>query len=339
MRVIAIAPSSIMIKIGLFGAGHLGKIHMQQWLKVNTAQLVGFYDPDDHAAAQAMEQYPVKRFESISELIAAVDAVDVVTSTTAHFAIAKQVLQQGKHLFIEKPLANTLEEAKELVTLVNEAGVKCQVGHVERYNPAFLALEHQKLQPMFIEAHRLAQFNPRGTDVSVILDLMIHDIDVVLHLVKSPVKRISASGVSVMSDTADIANARIEFDNGCVANLTSSRLSLKKMRKIRLFQRDAYIGIDFLEQKTEVIRLKEDGAPAGMMDFPIELANGDKKIISVEMPEVAPGNAINAELSEFADAIIQDKPVRVSVHDGYNAMDIAHQILKKMSAHREMHNV
>lgn len=328
-----------MIKIGLFGAGHLGKIHMQQWLQVEAAHFVGFYDPDDTAAAQAMEQYPVKRFDNIRELIAAVDAVDVVTSTTAHFAIAKQVLQQGKHLFIEKPLANTLEEAKELVTLVNEAGVKCQVGHVERYNPAFLALENLKLQPMFIEAHRLAQFNPRGTDVSVILDLMIHDIDVVLHLVKSPVRRISASGVSVMSDTADIANARIEFDNGCVANLTSSRLSLKKMRKIRLFQRDAYIGIDFLEKKTEVIRLKEDGAPAGMMDFPVELANGDKKIISVEMPEVAPGNAINAELSEFVQAIVQDKPVRVSVHDGYNAMDIAHQILKKMTAHREMHNV
>ncbi|MBS1645289.1 MAG: Gfo/Idh/MocA family oxidoreductase [Bacteroidetes bacterium] len=327
-----------MIKIGLFGAGHLGKIHMQQWLQVEQAQFVGFYEPNDAAAAQAMAQYPVTRFESMDALIDAVDAVDVVTSTTAHFAIAKQVLKKGKHLFIEKPLAHTMEEAQELVTLVAEAGVKCQVGHVERYNPAFLALGGQALQPMFIEAHRLAQFNPRGTDVSVILDLMIHDIDVVLHLVKSPVKRISASGVSVMSDTADIANARIEFDNGCVANLTSSRLSLKKMRKIRLFQRDAYIGIDFLEKKTEVIRLKEEGMPGGMLDFPVELANGDKKIISVAMPEVAPSNAINAELSEFVQAIIMDKPVRVSVHDGYNAMDIAHQILKKMSAHRELHN-
>ena len=328
-----------MIKIGLFGAGHLGKIHMQQWLQIASASLIGFFDPDDVAAAQAEEQYSIKRFTDVDALIAASDAIDVVTSTTAHFVIAKKVLKQGKHLFIEKPLANTLEEARELLTLVNEAGVKCQVGHVERYNPAFLALGDQTLQPMFIEAHRLAQFNPRGTDVSVILDLMIHDIDVVLHLVKSPVKRISASGVSVMSDTADIANARIEFDNGCVANLTSSRLSLKKMRKIRLFQRDAYIGIDFLEKKTEVIRLKEDGAPAGMLDFPVELANGDKKIISVAMPEITPVNAIHEELSEFVESIIQNKPVRVSVHDGYNAMDIAHQILRKMSAHRELHNV
>jgi len=328
-----------MIKIGLFGAGHLGKIHMQQWLQVEDANLVGFYDPDDVAAEAAIAQYGVKRFGSVPEMIAAVDAVDIVTTTTAHYSIAKECLLRGKHLFIEKPLANSLEEAKELVTLVNEAGVKCQVGHVERYNPAFLALGSQPLQPMFIEAHRLAQFNPRGTDVSVILDLMIHDIDVILHLVKSPVRRISASGVSVMSDTADIANARIEFDNGCVANLTSSRISLKKMRKMRIFQRDAYIGIDFLEKKTEVIRLKEPGTPSGFMDFPIDLPNGDQKIISIQMPEVANSNAINAELSEFVQAIIHDKPVRVSVHDGYNAMDIAHQILKKMSVHHELHNV
>lgn len=328
-----------MIKIGLFGAGHLGKIHMQQWLQVDGAELVGFYDPNDAAAEGAIAQYGVKRFTSIQDLIAAVDAVDIVTTTTAHFAMAKDCLQQGKHVFIEKPLAHTMEEARELVKLVSEAAVKCQVGHVERYNPAFLALGNQPLQPMFVEAHRLAQFNPRGTDVSVILDLMIHDIDVVLHLVKSPVRRISASGVAVMSESADIANARIEFDNGCVANLTSSRISLKKMRKLRLFQRDAYIGVDFLEKKTEVIRLKGEHDPAGMLDFPLELANGDQKIISVNMPEVAPTNAINAELSEFVQAIIHDRPVRVSVQDGYNAMDVAHQILKKMSAHHELHNV
>jgi predicted dehydrogenase len=328
-----------MIKIGLFGAGHLGKIHMQQWLQVAGAELVGFYDPSDASAESAIQQYGVKRFDSIDDLISAVDAVDIVTTTVAHYEIAKECLQQGKHVFIEKPLAHTMEEASELIKLVGEAGVKCQVGHVERYNPAFLALGDQLLQPMFIEAHRLAQFNPRGTDVSVILDLMIHDIDVVLHLVQSPVRRISASGVAVMSESADIANARIEFDNGCVANLTSSRISLKKMRKMRLFQRDAYIGVDFLEKKTEVIRIKGEGDPAGMLDFPLELANGQEKIISVNMPEVAPTNAINAELSEFVQAILQDKPVRVSVQDGYNAMDVAHQILKKMSAHHELHNV
>lgn len=328
-----------MIKIGLFGAGHLGKIHMQQWLQVDGAELVGFYDPSDASAESAVQQYGVKRFNEISELLAAVDAVDIVTTTSAHYDIAKECLQQGKHVFIEKPLAHTMEEAEELVKLVGEAGVKCQVGHVERYNPAFLALGNQPLHPMFIEAHRLAQFNPRGTDVSVILDLMIHDIDVVLHLVQSPVKRISASGVAVMSESADIANARIEFDNGCVANLTSSRISMKKMRKMRLFQRDAYIGIDFLEKKTEIIRLKGEGDPSGMLDFPLDLPNGEQKIISVNMPEVQSTNAINAELSEFVQAIVQDKPVRVSVQDGYNAMDVAHQILKKMSAHHELHNV
>lgn len=328
-----------MVKIGLFGAGHLGKIHMQQWLQVEGAQLVGFYDPNDTNAAEAIAQYGVARYPTVEALLAQVDAVDIVTTTLAHYALAKQCLLQGLHVFIEKPLAHTLEEGQELVKLVNEAAVKCQVGHVERYNPALLALSDTPLRPMFIEAHRLAQFNPRGTDVSVILDLMIHDIDIVLHLVKSPVRRISASGVAVMSENFDIANARIEFDNGCVANLTSSRISLKRMRKMRLFQRDAYIGIDFLDKKTEVIRIKEDGTDGGMLDFPVELANGDRKVISVQMPEVLSTNAIHAELSDFVDCIRQDKPVRVSVHDGFQAMDVAHQILKKMSLHNEQHNV
>jgi predicted dehydrogenase len=328
-----------MIKIGLFGAGHLGKIHLQQWLQVAGAELVGFYDPNDASAESAIAQYGARRFNDLGELIAACDAVDIVTTTTAHYEVARQCLQQSRHVFIEKPLAHTLEEAQELVKLVSEAGVKCQVGHVERYNPALLALSEQSLQPMFIEAHRLAQFNPRGTDVSVILDLMIHDIDVALHLVRSPVRRISASGVAVMSESADIANARIEFDNGCVANLTSSRISMKKMRKMRLFQRDAYIGIDFLDKKTEVIRLRSEDDPPGLLDFPLELPNGQQKTISVNMPEVQSSNAIHAELSEFVQAIAQDRPVRVSVEDGYNAMDVAHQILKKMSAHNELHNV
>lgn len=328
-----------MLKIGVFGAGHLGKIHIQQWQEVEGIELVGFYDPDDTNAATTISKYQVPRYTDIDKLIAAADALDIVSTTTSHFELAKRSLLGGKHIFIEKPLAHTLEEANELVKLVKEANVKCQVGHVERYNPAFVALGEQILHPMFIEAHRLAQFNPRGTDVSVILDLMIHDIDIVLCLVKSPVKRISASGVSVLSETADIANARIEFDNGCVANLTSSRISLKNMRKLRLFQRDAYIGIDFLDKKTEIIKLKDDGAEGGMMDFPIEMGNGVRKVISVQLPEIAPLNAIRAELTEFAKAVINDRPVRVSVYDGYQAMDVAHQILKKMSLHNELHNV
>jgi predicted dehydrogenase len=312
---------------------------MQQWLQVSGIQLAGFYDPDDEAAAEAEAQYGVRRYTSAEALLEDVNAVDIVTTTTAHFALAKQCLTAGKHVFIEKPLAHTLEEGQQLVSLVEKAGVKCQVGHVERYNPALTALKGSSLEPMFIEAHRLAQFNPRGTDVSVILDLMIHDIDVVLHLVKSPVAAISASGVAVMSDTPDIVNARIEFANGCVANLTASRISLKKMRKLRLFQRDAYIGIDFLDKKTEVIRLKEGGDDQGLLDFPVELAGGRRKVISVQVPEVQPTNAIHAELSAFVHSIVRDMPVEVPVTDGYAAMTVAHAIQGKMTAHLNAHNV
>lgn len=327
-----------MLKIGLFGAGHLGKIHLEQWQKIDRATITGFYDPNDEQAEATIQRFGITRFDEADSLIAACDAIDIVSTTTTHYEIAKKCLLAGRHVFIEKPLSNTLEEGQELMNLVKEANVKCQVGHVERYNPAFRALGDQVVQPMFIEAHRLAQFNPRGTDVSVILDLMIHDIDIVLCMVKSAVKRISASGVAVLSETADIANARIEFDNGCVANLTSSRISLKKMRKMRLFQRDAYIGIDFLEKKTEVIRLKE-GQSDALTDFPIEMGNGEKKILSIESPQISPFNAIHAELLEFTNAIINDKPVRVSVYDGYQAMDVAHQVLKKMSIHNQLHNV
>ncbi|MEY4292474.1 MAG: hypothetical protein RIQ61_851 [Bacteroidota bacterium] len=327
-----------MLKIGVCGAGHLGKIHIQQWKTIEEITLVGFYEPNDQHAAQVISEYQIPRFETLEALLKEIDALDIISPTTTHFEVAQKALSTGKHVFVEKPLTNTLEEAATLVELVNEANLKCQVGHVERYNPAFMALNNAPLNPLFIEAHRLAQFNPRGTDVSVILDLMIHDIDIVLHLVKSPVKRISASGVAVISETADIANARIEFNNGCVANLTSSRISLKKMRKLRMFQKDAYIGVDFLEKKTEIVKLKPEDSSKGMMDFPIELPSGDKKIISVELPEIPAANAIRMELLEFAKAIIEDKPVRVNVIDGYQAMDVAHQILKKMSLHEDSHN-
>lgn len=328
-----------MLKIGVFGAGHLGSIHIQQWQEVVGVELIGFYEPDDEKAANTTAKYGVPRLESAEALIDAADALDIVSITTTHYDIAKKCLLAGKHVFIEKPLAHTIEQAQELVKLVKEANVKCQVGHVERYNPAFLALGELTLQPMFIESHRLAQFNPRGTDVAVILDLMIHDIDIVLHMVKSPVRRISASGVAVLSETADIANARIEFDNGCVANLTASRISMKRMRKMRLFQRDAYIGVDFLEKKAEIIRLKDSGPDKGLMDIPLDMPNGDKKILSVQMPDTQSNNAIRMELSEFAEAILHNKPVRVSVYDGYQAMEVAHQIIKKMSIHNELHNV
>jgi len=318
-----------MLKIGIFGVGHLGKIHLSQLMTMKDVEVVGFYDPSNANAASVAAQYQIPRFTIAEELILAADAIDIVAPTTQHFKLCEIALRNGRHIFVEKPMTNTMEEAKTLVKLVEEANVKFQVGHVERFNPAFLALKGYPLKPMFIEVHRLAEFNPRGTDVSVILDLMIHDIDIVLSIVQSTISRISASGVAVMSDTPDIANVRIEFHNGCVANLTSSRISLKKMRKMRLFQKDAYIGIDFLDKKTEIIKLKTP-ADEGLFTLDIE-TNAGKKTIAIDNPEVKQVNAIRMELELFRDSILHHKPVAVNVIDGLQALDVAHQILQKIS--------
>src|SRR5882724_4703905 len=271
-----------MLRVGIFGVGHLGKFHLNNWKEIEGVELIGFYDPDDDTTKEVSEKYQLPRFTDADMLIDACDAIDVVAPTTFHFECCEKAIRKGKHVFVEKPLANTMDEARQLVNLAEESGIKFQVGHVERFNPAFLAVKNLQLNPMFIEVHRLAQFNPRGTEVSVILDLMIHDIDIILSIVKSDVKSISASGVGVMTETPDIANVRIEFHNGCVANLTSSRISLKKMRKMRLFQKDAYIGIDFLNKKTEVIKLKEQ-QDANAFAFDIETPSG-KKTIAITNP-------------------------------------------------------
>ncbi len=323
-----------MLKIGVIGAGHLGKIHLKQIREIPQYELVGFFDSDPAVAKLVSEELKVPLFATALELIKSVDVVDVVVPTIAHCEYATIALRQFKHVFIEKPLAGTIEEAKSLVSLAREANVKTQVGHVERFNPAFLAVKDRCDNPMFIEAHRLAQFNPRGTDVSVILDLMIHDIDIVLSLVKSDVKRISASGVSVVSDTPDIANARIEFDNGCVANLTASRISLKNMRKIRMFQKDAYISIDLLSHKTEVVKIKEldpDGEE-GMFAMVIDQGAGKpKKQIYLENPAVVPNNAIRMELQEFANAILNNTPTIVTIEDGAKALETAAKIIERIN--------
>ncbi|PWV45164.1 Gfo/Idh/MocA family protein [Chitinophaga sp. S165] len=318
-----------MLKIGIFGVGHLGKIHLSQWATMKDVEIVGFFDPGNANADSVAQQYQIPRFASAEELIQASDAIDIIAPTTQHFKLCEQAIRNGKHIFVEKPMTNTMEEAKTLVKLVEEANIKFQVGHVERFNPAFLALKGHELKPMFIEVHRLAEFNPRGTDVSVILDLMIHDIDIILSIVQSTVNRISASGVAVMSDTPDIANVRIEFHNGCVANLTSSRISLKKMRKMRLFQKDAYIGIDFLDKKTEIIKLKtpED---EGLFTLDID-TNSGKKTIAIDNPEIKQVNAIRMELELFRDSILLNKPVPVNAIDGLQAMEVAHQILSKIN--------
>jgi len=318
-----------MLKIGVFGVGHLGKFHLNNWKEIEGIELVGFYDPSDEIAKHVEEKYGLKRYNNAAELADNIDAADIVAPTNHHFALCEMAIKKGKHVFVEKPLANTMDEAKKLLKIAAEANVKVQVGHVERFNPAYTAIKNLKVNPMFIEVHRLAQFNPRGTEVSVILDLMIHDIDIILSLVKSDVKSISASGVAVMTDTPDIANVRIEFNNGCVANLTSSRISMKKMRKIRLFQKDAYIGIDFLEKKTEIIKLKgEDNADD--FSFDIETPSGTKTI-SIQNPEVKDVNAIKEELTAFRDAITGNTPVVVSEIDGYLAMEVAHQVLEKIN--------
>jgi len=321
-----------MLKIGVLGAGHLGKIHIRLIKELSEAfELVGFYDPFEPNAAAVIEQFGIKRFDSIEALLEEVDCVDIVTPTIAHFECASLAMRKTKHVFIEKPITETVEEARILMSLAQEAGVKVQVGHVERFNPAFSAALPYFNRPMFIETHRLAQFNPRGTDVPVVLDLMIHDLDIILSVVKSGIKRISASGVAVVSDTPDITNARIEFDNGCVANLTASRISMKNMRKSRFFQKDAYISVDFLAKELEVVRMETiDGEP-NPFDVVFDMGNGNPvKKVYFDKPELDEVNAIKEELRTFAVSINENTTPIVSIEDGYNALDVAQQILEKL---------
>lgn len=317
-----------MLKVGVIGAGHLGKIHLRLLQESTKYELVGFFDANSELAASIEKEFGYKSFKSEEELIASVEVIDVVTPTITHFEVAKKVISAGRHLFIEKPITSNFQEAEELIALAKNKNVKGQVGHVERFNPAFRAVANKIERPMFIEAHRLAEFNPRGTDVPVVLDLMIHDIDVILSVVKSEVKNINASGVSVISETPDIANARIEFENGCVANLTASRISLKNMRKARFFQRDAYISVDFLERKCEVVKMKD--APENPDDFAMILQNaeGIKKQIYFENPKVEEHNAILDELETFAEAIENDTTPIVTLEQGAEALRIANQIIE-----------
>ncbi|MEO5789451.1 MAG: Gfo/Idh/MocA family protein [Gelidibacter sp.] len=316
-----------MLKAGVLGAGHLGKIHLRLLKQSEKFELIGFYDADEDNAKKIEAEFGYKYFDTIEGLIDAVDVVDIVTPTLSHFECARLAISKGKHIFIEKPITNTVQEAETIRALVAENHVKGQVGHVERFNPAFKAVKHQIHNPMFIECHRLAEFNPRGTDVPVVLDLMIHDIDIILSVVNSKVKNISASGVSVISDTPDIANARIEFVNGCVANLTASRISLKNMRKTRFFQKDAYISVDFLEKKCEVVKMKDAPEIPGDFDMILQNAEGVKKQIYFDNPDVPTNNAILEELESFADAINNNTKPVVTLHDGTEALRIATMII------------
>ena len=322
-----------MLKIGVAGAGHLGKIHIKILKELSSLyELVGFYDPNEALTKEVEASFGVTSFQSVQSLIDQVDCLAVITATLSHFEVAKIAIQARKHVFIEKPLTETIEEAKKLQKLVQEADVIAQVGHVERFNPGFIAARNYISHPMFIETHRLAQFNPRGTDVPVVLDLMIHDLDIILSVVNSNVKKVSASGVSVISDSHDIANARVEFDNGCVANITASRISLKNMRKTRFFQRDAYISVDFLNKEAEVFEMEDVKGETDPFDLILDLGeNKPKKKILIDKPETLPTNAIQEELICFHNCILDHRQPPVSIDDGVSAMELAYRILEEMS--------
>ena len=314
-----------MLKVGVVGCGHLGKIHTKLLSQSENYKLIGIYDKDNEESIRVSNEFKCTSFESFDSLLDSVDVIDIVAPTPFHFNYAKQAINKNKHVFIEKPVCTTSKESEELIKLGDLKNVKIQVGHVERFNPAFTKVESEISKPMFIESHRLAKFNPRGTDVSVVLDLMIHDIDIILKTVDSKVRDILSSGVSVISETPDIANARIEFENGCVANLTASRVSLKNMRKTRFFQTGKYISVDFLNKESEVVEIDSDNNAIPIMTF--ELANGIKKNIVFNKPKIKENNAILDELNSFAESINKNKVPKVNITDGHNALDIALKII------------
>ena len=318
-----------MIKVGVIGAGHLGKIHLNI-LNNSDFELVGFYDTDVFNSEKLSQEKGYFFFKELHLLIEKIDAAVIVSPTTTHFEIAKECIDKGKHIFVEKPLTNDSNEAKVIETMAMEKGIIGQVGFVERYNEAFISCREFIKNPKFIESHRLSDFNPRGTDVSVIMDLMIHDIDIILSINKSNVKRIDASGVSIISSTPDIANARIEFEDGCIANLTSSRISLKKMRKTRIFQEDAYISINFLEKEFQVVKIRDKHKGEAENSLIVKNNLGEEKVIFFENPEVQSINSIEAELNDFYESIKFNSDSKVSLNDGIKALEVAEEIMRQL---------
>ncbi|NOX18865.1 MAG: Gfo/Idh/MocA family oxidoreductase [Chlorobi bacterium] len=320
------------VNIGIIGTGHLGKLHTKLLQEVENCKLIGIHDLDAERLREVSEEFHVSAFTDYESLLNEADAVSIVATTSAHYELAKAALQKGKHVFVEKPITAAIGEAEEIVEIAEKNNLKLQVGHIERFNPALLSLEKYNLDPKFIQTDRLAQFNPRGTDVAVVLDLMIHDIDIILSLIKSKVKRISASGVAVVSDKLDIANARLEFENGAVANVTASRISQKKMRKMRMFQRDAYLSLDFITGVSEVFRLLSPEAvnDAGIINFG-EIGVGDKKkMIVYEQPEQMEVNSLKYELQLFVNAVLNDETPKVTGKDGLRALRVAEMIIEKI---------
>ena len=318
-----------MIKVGVIGAGHLGKIHLNI-LNNSDFELVGFHDTDVFNSEKLSQEKGYSFFKELHLLIEKIDAAVIVSPTTTHFEIAKECINKGKHIFVEKPLTKDSNEAVLIETMAKKKGIIGQVGFVERYNEAFISCREFIKNPKFIESHRLSDFNPRGTDVSVIMDLMIHDIDIILSINKSNVKKIDASGVSIISSTPDIANARIEFEDGCIANLTSSRISLKKMRKTRIFQEDAYISINFLEKEFQVVKIRDKRKGEAENSLIVKNNLGEEKVIFFENPEVQSINSIEAELNDFYGSIKFKSDSKVSLNDGIKAPEVAEEIMRQL---------
>ena len=318
-----------MIKVGVIGAGHLGKIHLNI-LSNSDFNLIGFHDTDVENSEKLASENGYVFFKEIDSLINLIDAAVIVSPTTTHFEIAEKCINKGKHIFVEKPLTTNSKEARIINKLAKEGNIIGQVGFVERYNQAFISCKEFIDKPKFIESHRLSDFNPRGTDVSVIMDLMIHDIDIILNINQSKVKKIDASGVSIISSTPDIANARIEFENGCIANLTSSRISLKKMRKTRIFQDNAYISINFLEKDFQVVKIRDKDTNDNENSLVIKNNLGQEKVIFFENPEINEINSIEAELNDFFNSIKNKSESKVSLHDGLMALEVAEEIMSQL---------
>ena len=318
------------LSLSVIGTGHLGSLHAKMLSQIDTVELKGVFDTLPEKASAVASEVGTKAFKSVEDAIRSAEAVSIATTTKNHFQVAEQALNEGRHVFIEKPITETIDQAKKLVALAEKKDLVVQVGHIERFNPAILALEGYHLQPLFIETHRLAQFNPRGTDVAVVLDLMIHDIDLILSLVKSKVTAIDANGVAVVSDSADIANARLQFENGCVANVTASRISQNKMRKMRLFQKNAYISIDFAQGLAEVFRLVDEDDPAIQSTMLLgKIEQGKRKrAIVYEQPEIKEVNSLKYELELFVSSVREHKIPPVSGKDGLQALEVADQILR-----------
>ncbi len=324
------------LPVGVIGVGHLGSLHAKMYALMQSVKLVGVYDLDNSRAENIAGEYGAKAFSTVDALLAEVEAVSIATATQAHYDAALNAVHHGIHCLIEKPITATIDQARALIDAAATKSVKLQVGHIERFNPAILALEPYRIKPLFIESHRLAQFNPRGSDVAVVLDLMIHDIDLILSLVQSPVVRIDANGVAVISDTPDIANARIQFGNGCVANVTASRISQNKMRKMRLFQQDAYISLDFAQGLAEVFRLVDEDTPNIKPTMRLgKIDQGQhKRIIVYEQPEVKEVNALRYELEQFVDAVRKDTEPPVTGRDGLQALEVAQEILRAIEVQK-----